>query len=282
MSKPPVETLIQPSASPEPRSNRPSLRVIDASYAGRADLGTGISAALMRQVARGQVPPTVRLHRTGPILAFGRLDKLRPGYRQAVAIAREHGYEPIERLAGGRAAVFHEGTLSFSRASRQTGVYTGTRERFEDMSATITTALERLGVDARVGEVPGEYCPGAYSVNARGRVKLAGIGQRVITGGAHVGGVIVVRGAERVRSVLEPIYEALELDWDPSTSGSIAAELGEADATHPADQVDPLIARTIDALRAVLSERFELEEAILDPGTEALAVELRSDHAAPS
>ena len=38
------------------------------------------------------------------------------------------------------------------------------------MSGLVRDALSRVGVaDPRVGEVPGEYCPGAYSVNARGR-----------------------------------------------------------------------------------------------------------------
>ncbi len=129
---------------PNPPS-KPRLRVIDSSFAGQADLGTGMSAALMRRVARGQLEPTVRLHRTGPILAFGRLDKLRPGYAEAVRIAREHGYEPIERLAGGRAAVFHEGTISFSHAMRAQAAYAGTRERFLGMAETIADAPHRAG-----------------------------------------------------------------------------------------------------------------------------------------
>ena len=44
-----------------------------------------------------------------------------------------------------------------------------TYERFEEVAGLIADALRALGVDARVGEVPGEYCPGAYSVNARRR-----------------------------------------------------------------------------------------------------------------
>ena len=257
------------------------MRIIDASYAGRADLGTGISAALMRRVARGEIEPTMRLHRTGPILAFGRLDKLRPGYRRAILIAREHGYEPIERLAGGRAAVFHEGSVSFSRATRAQGAYSGTQARFSEMAEVIAATLAAVGVDARVGEVAGEYCPGEYSVNVGGRVKLAGIGQRVITGGAHIGGVIVIRGAGRIREVLEPVYEALELDWEPSTAGSVATEIGEDDVTMGADEPDPLIETVSDALREVLAESFELIEAELDEGTLRLAAELQPDHAAP-
>ena len=270
-----VHTLQNPLQTPQ----KPQLRVIDESFAGSADLGTGISAALMRRVARGQIAPTVRLHRTGPILAFGRLDKLRPGYAKAVGIAREHGYEPVERLAGGRAAVFHEGTISFSHATQAAGAYAGTRPRFEEMAGQIAAALGGLGADARVGEVEGEYCPGEFSVNARGAVKLAGIGQRVITGGAHVGGVVVLRGAGRIREVLTPIYEALELDWKPETTGSLAAEIGESDETVPAGTADQLIERAIASLREVLAESYELSDAQLDDDTRALAAELRSDHA---
>ena len=149
------------------------------------------------------------------------------------------------------------------------------------MAPTIATALGALGADARVGEVPGEYCPGEFSVNARAATKLAGIGQRVITGGAHVGGVVVARGAGRIRSVLEPVYEALELDWIPATTGSLAAEIGEDDETLPASVPDPLIERVSLALRATLATRFELIDAKLDESTMRQAAALRGEHSPP-
>src|SRR5215212_3185718 len=110
-----IETEVQEAMNP---ASDKALRVVEAAFEDDGYVDTAISAALMRQVARGEMPPTARLHRTGPILAFGRLDRLRPGYGRAVEIAREHGYLPVERLAGGRAAVFHEGTISFSTATR--------------------------------------------------------------------------------------------------------------------------------------------------------------------
>lgn len=256
-------------------SDRPPLRVIDDPFAGSAELGAGISAALLRRVASGELEPSVQLHRTGPALAFGRLDKLRPGYAAATRIAREHGYEPIERIAGGRAAVFHEGTISFSRAIRAADAYTGTRPRFEEMAEQVATALTALGAEARIGEVEGEYCPGAFSVNARGAVKLAGIGQRVIAGGAYVGGVVVVRGAGRVRTVLKPIYEVLGIDWRPETTGSLALELSEDDEPLPTGVADPLIERTLAALRDVLARNHTLIDAELDEVTRELAAQLR-------
>lgn len=258
-----------------------SQHLVLTSFPDDGYLDTAISAALLRQVARGELASTIRLHRTGPILAFGRLDKLRPGYGKAVEIARQHGYEPVERIAGGRAAVFHEGTISLSEAIRadgKAGAYAGTRRRFESMSTTIADALVALGVDARVGEVAGEYCPGEFSINARGQSKLAGIGQRVIVAGAHVGGVIVVRGAARIRAVLEPVYEALELEWQPETTGSVALETGNDDETVAGDFPDPLIEQTITAIRQVLSRTIDLEESALAPSTLKLAAELAPAH----
>ncbi len=258
-----------------------AIQLIETPFADDGYLDTGISAALMRQVSRGEMPATVRLHRTGPILAFGRLDRLRPGYCRAVEIAREHGYEPVERLAGGRAAVFHEGTISFSHAVRadgRSGAYSGTRDRFDEMATTVSGGLRSLGLDSRVGEVRGEYCPGEFSVNARGAAKLAGIGQRVIVGGAHVGGVVVVRGAARIREVLTPIYEALEIDWEPATTGSVALELGEDDDTLPSNEPDPLIERAMAAIRAELARSNALEPTELDPSTLTLAAELAPAH----
>jgi octanoyl-[GcvH]:protein N-octanoyltransferase len=265
------------------RLNSPSaaLRALSAAFPADPYLETATSAALMRQVARGEVAPAIRLNRTPPILAFGKLDRLRPGYRRAVAIAREAGYVPVERIAGGRAAVFHEGTISFSHAIRAgggSGSYAGTRERFVAMAATIAAAGSALGADARVGEVPGEYCPGEFSVNAAARVKLAGIGQRVIVGGAHVGAVIVVRGAGRINEVLEPVYEALGLDFDPDATGSIASVLGEPDDPLPLDESDWLIEATVAALRAELAKAYELRDVELDGSTLELAERTKGDY----
>jgi len=261
---------------------RSGAEVVSATFADDAQLETAVSAALLRQVARAELAPAIRLNRTGPILAFGKLDRLRPGYRRAVAIAREAGYTPIERIAGGRAAVFHEGTISFShtiRAVGGSGSYAETRQRFGAMAATIAVAGSSLGVDARVGAVEGEYCPGEFSVNARGVVKLAGIGQRVTVAGAHVGAVIVARGAARINEVLLPVYEALGLEYDPAATGSLAVELGVDDAPRPLDETDPLIEAAIEALRTELAGTYDLRDAPLADSTLALAEQLKGSYA---
>jgi len=243
--------------------------VIRHGFPQRPAFGTAVSEAILMRVAGGELPSTLRLHRPGRELAFSKQDRAAPGFESAVRAARAAGFEPVVRLAGGRAAAFHEGTLAFAWASPAQRPVAGTGERFEWLAGVITRALAGLGVDARAGEVPGEYCPGAWSVNARGEVKLAGIGQRLIRGGAHAGGVLVVTGSALLRAALGPVYEALDLDWDPRTAGSVEDEV-------PGIGVE-------DAERAILAEpgrELELVEATIDSTTLDLAARLEQGHLA--
>ncbi len=231
------------------------LRVLHDSFPDDPALDAAVSRATLERVAAGELPETLRLARPGRVVAFAKRDVLAPGYAEAVAAARAAGFGSVTRLAGGRAAVFHEGTLELAHAVPDPDPRPGIHERFEAEASLIAEALQSLGIDARVGEVAGEYCPGRWSVNAGGTRKLAGIGQRVIHGGAHVGTVVVVEDAESIRRVLEPVYAALELDWDPATVGAVERPW---EAVH-------------DALLAAYATRYELVTSTLDPETLALA-----------
>jgi lipoate-protein ligase A len=231
-------------------------------------MDTAVSHAALRLVARGEIPETLRLHRPADVVAFGPRDRVAPGFGPAVAAARALGFGAIERLAGGRAAVFHRGTLAFSWAIPDPSPRQGIRPRFEEIAAIMAEALLSLGVDARVGEVPGEYCPGEHSVNARGKKKLMGVGQRVVAGAAHVGGVVVVNGGDRVREVLLPVYEALDLEWDPATVGSLEEEV-------PGTTWEKVEAVILDSF----ASRYDLEDGDLTEEVLALARELAPRHA---
>jgi lipoate-protein ligase A len=203
-----------------------SLQLLDGALPGRPALDTAFSRALLESVARRELPETLRLYRPDDVLAFSLADRRRPGFSRALESARTGGFEPVLRLAGGHAAVFTRGSLAFAWAVASENPGAGIHARFEGVATLVASALRRLGIDARVGPVTGEYCPGSYSVNARGRSKLMGVGQRVIRRGAHVGGVIVVSGSDRVREILEPIYRELELELDPDSVGSVEDEIG--------------------------------------------------------
>jgi lipoate-protein ligase A len=198
------------------------LMLIEDSYQDHPAMDVAVSHATLSAVARGDIGAVFRLHVPEPVVAFGRADRVQPGYPLAVRASRAHGFAAVERLAGGRAAVFHGFTLSFSMALPDDDPRRGIRDRFEMISGVMLKAFQSLGIDARIGEVPGEYCPGSWSVNVGGRVKVMGVGQRLVRGGAHIGGVVVVDDGESIRDVLIPVYRALHLDWDPRTSGALA------------------------------------------------------------
>jgi octanoyl-[GcvH]:protein N-octanoyltransferase len=237
-------------------------------FPGQPVLDTAVSHAMLRRVARGEAPESLRLYRPDDALLFSSLDARRPGYAKALELARAAGFEPVVRLAGGHAAVFLESSLAFAWASADPDASLHIRSRFERLSGWVVSALRRLGLDARVGEVAGEYCAGEFSVNLGGRIKVMGVGQRVIRGGAHVGGVITVADTRRLREVLIPIYAALELEFRPETAGGIA-------------DIDPqLTAETlIEAMAAVLrGEGIALTASRFDPAIEDEADTLRPFH----
>jgi lipoate-protein ligase A len=231
---------------------------------------SAVSRALMLRVAGGELPETLRISRPGAAVAFGKRDVVSAGYAAAAAAARACGFDAIERLAGGRAAAFHEQTLHLGHAVRDREPRLRVTRRFEETAALVAGALERLGVNALVGEIPGEYCPGAHSVNARGETKLTGLGQRVIKDGSYTGGVVVVDGSDRIREVLIPVYEALSLEWLPETTGAVADE-----------RRDVAWEDVRAAIEAGYATAYGLEPAELDGETLALARRLAPEHRSP-
>jgi octanoyl-[GcvH]:protein N-octanoyltransferase len=249
-------------------TERRTIALVRESFPRPEEMDTAVSHATLRLVAAGELPETLRVHRPGPVVAFGPRDRVAPGFPEAVAAARADGFGAVERLAGGRAAVFHEGTIAFSWAIPDPRAREGIRDRFEAVAEIMVDAFRNLEIDARIGELPGEYCPGEHSVNARGRTKLMGVGQRVIDGAAHVGGVIVVSGADRIRRVLIPVYGAMALDWDPATVGSLEDEVPEL-------TWDLAAAAVIDAFAG----RFRMEDGRVDDQVLTLARGLIPRHA---
>jgi octanoyl-[GcvH]:protein N-octanoyltransferase len=208
---------------PPPSSGSPpEADLLEGSAGADPALDVALPHALVGLVAEGRHRPVLRSYRPSPTVAFGRRDTFLPGFARAVGVAREHGFTPVIRGAGGRAAAYDQGCLIVDEVMPADG--SGIRERFADDAHRQAHVLQSLGVDARVGEVAGEYCPGEFSVNARGRVKLIGAAERIVRGAWLHSSVVVVEGAAGLRAVLEDVYSSLGLDWDPATVGDIASE----------------------------------------------------------
>lgn len=224
-----------------------------------AELGRGI--ALLHEVAAGTRPATLRLYRPAPTVAFGQRDARLPGFAAAGLAAADLGFAPLVRRAGGRAAAYHQGCLVVDHIEAATDAVVGTRARFAAFGQFFADVLTEVGLDARVGEVPGEYCPGEFTVHARvdGRpaLKLVGTAQRVVAGAWLFSSVVVVQDSRPLRDVLTGVYAALGLPWDPATAG--AAE-------------DPLPGTTVDDVERALLSAYAAEVQLVDgPGPRPVA-----------
>ncbi|MHA7269189.1 lipoate--protein ligase family protein [Arthrobacter sp. HLT1-20] len=186
-----------------------------------ADLNHALE--LLARVKTGEQSNMLRLYRPEPTVAFGQRDTRLDGFGYAEQVSREHGFVPAVRKAGGRAAAYHQGTLVVDHLQREDDAIAGAKARFGFFGDLFTEALQSLGVAAAVGEIPGEYCPGEYSVygsGPAGRIKLVGTAQRVVSGAWLFSSVIVVEDSAPIRSVLTGTYAALGLEWDPATAGA--------------------------------------------------------------
>ena len=96
--------------------------------------------------------------------------------------------------------------------------------RFETFGELMAAALRDLGVATGVGPVPGEYCPGAHSVNARGVVKLIGTAQRVVKDAWLFSSLVVVDDRERLQEVLTEVHGHLGLPFDAVSVGTVRSE----------------------------------------------------------
>jgi len=229
-------------------------------------LDAAVTHALLRRVGAGELGPVARVFRPGPTMAFGRLDALAAGFERAQAAATAHGYAPLVRLGGGHAAGYDEGSLLVELIRPERTIADGIEARFAGATGLLVEALGAVGIAARVGELAGEYCAGAWSVNAAG-VKLAGTAQRSIRGASLVTAMLIVEGGARLRAALVDVYAALEIAWRPETAGA-------------AQDVRPGL-RAADVERAViatLANREALTAGALDAATLALATELRGAH----
>ena len=163
----------------------------------------------------------LRFRRPRPTAAFSPQDTTHPDYEQVKEQARARGFEPIERGTGGRLTLFDENALGITIIAPHAEPHQHILKRYEILSAAIATALHKLGIDARVGELPNEYCPGKYSINAEGRVKLVGIAQRMNRRCIQMGAIIAVERSETACVAIAEAYSAMGLPFDPKTYGAI-------------------------------------------------------------
>jgi octanoyl-[GcvH]:protein N-octanoyltransferase len=198
-----------------------TLNVITEGLTSDGPLNTATSRTILDAVNRGELGETLEVGTPPRVLAFGKHDTSSQGFAASVTSASAHGFQPTVRIAGGRAAVFHEGTLRFGWTIPIDDPAATIHARFERLANAVVETLAAFDIAGVIGEVAGEYCPGQYSVHISGR-KVMGVGQRLAKNAAYVGGVMVLDGAQQINQVLDPVYRLLGIPFDPATTGAVS------------------------------------------------------------
>lgn len=160
-------------------------------------------------------------------VAFGRRDSHAAGYDTAREIAEDRGFPATERSVGGHAVAYTGTTIAFAHTQPIGDPRDGLQARYDATLQTLERALVSLGTDVTRGEPPESFCPGSHSLQADG--KIVGIAQRVRNRAALVSGIVVVEEPVEIGTVLDPIYDALDIPFDPDSVGSISNAGGPAD-----------------------------------------------------
>jgi octanoyl-[GcvH]:protein N-octanoyltransferase len=185
--------------------------------------------------------PAVRVWTPPRQVAFGRRDAAADGYQRAREAALQHGYEPIERSVGGRAVAYTGETVAFNHAVSVDDGRGGIGDRYDAATDRLESALESVGADVEAGEPEDSFCPGEHSLQSAG--KIAGIAQRVRSNSAVVGGCVVAtrRDERALATVLEPVYAALGVPFDPASVGSVEAAGGPGDTRRVVDAIESAV-----------------------------------------
>lgn len=224
------------------------MKLIDGPNFLEPEQDIEIAPKLLKHSIEKSAGTFARIYRPQRTVALTSRDSSTPGYQNALNQAQNFGFTPVVRSPGGRAVAYHEESLVFDVLTHDPNPHDQINKRFQAMGQIFVDSFENLGIKAKLGEVPREFCPGKYSVISE-NVKLVGTAQRITRGGWLIGASVIVRNALPVRDVLSSVYRALELDMDPKTIGS----LNEFDSQLT---VDDLQASLIN----ILKEYFEVME----------------------
>lgn len=234
-------------------------------------LDVGVGHALLERAAQAGEGSLMLWRPVLPTLSLGRLDIRDARSIALAALAREAGATVVRRLAGGRAATLDGGCLCLGWAQPQARLESSSA-RYQLAADVITGALRDLGVEGSLGEAPGEWCPGAWSVQGPGG-KLAGLAQRQIGGGAWCEALIVIERPPALQLLSRRVHELLGIPWREDAQGQLARVVpGERD----------LHARLSDAIvRALRREWPALEERPLPVAVHDRALRISAEHRWP-
>lgn len=237
-------------------SNQPDRRGVlirdRSSGKSRSPVTELLIPALLLRAGASAVAEVVHVYAArGPTVAFSARDLRSPGFAEAEQVARAAGFSCVVRSPGGRMVAYDSGAVVIDHITHFSDKGMASAATFAESAAHHLTVLRSLGhLDARVGEIEGEYCPGEFSINIGGAAKVLGSAQRITGAAALFSTVVQVTISDPVRQVLIAVSAALGY---PLRTSSIAG-LTDFAAGRTSSQV-------ADAFRADYRARLALLDA---------------------
>jgi lipoate-protein ligase A len=242
-----------------------------------------VDEAILRAVAAGEAPPTLRLYAWDPpALSLGRGQEVEDVDRRAVEAA---GYDLMRRPTGGR-AILHidELTYSVTAPEREPRVSGGVVESYRRLSAGLVRGLALLGVEEIVAdeqaesrEPEGPVCfevPSDYEITVGGK-KLVGSAQMRARSGVLQHGAVPLHGdiaricpllsghpdPSRVRARATTVARALDrhVGWEEAAE---AVARGFAEALNLRLEPGELTEKERDRARELRAEKYATREWI--------------------
>ncbi|MCU4799908.1 lipoate--protein ligase family protein [Halobacteria archaeon HArc-gm2] len=187
--------------------------------------------------------PALRVWTPHRQVVFGRRDRRSDGYERARELALQRDFAVREREVGGRAVAYTGTTVAFALAEPVDDHRRGIGARYDRALDALQSALVDCGAAVERGEPPNSFCPGSHSLQIDDG-KVAGVAQRVRQDVAVVAGVVVVTDAAAIADVLDSVYDALDVPFDPASVGSLTAS---TDGETTPERVVDAVARAFGA-----------------------------------
>ena len=239
---------------------------IDWGLERSADLNA--STRLISMVAASpELGRIVRIYRPAPTVAFSGLESRLSGFLDAVGEAAAFAFEPVVRPAGGRMVALDQNWIILDIITPEIEKTFSNREIYLDYGAEIVNVLREFGIDANLGPVDGEYCPGDYSINARGKIKLVGTAQRVRRGARLFSACMPISISYSVATLFERVNATLGLEWNPETLGGLNDEAPQITADVLEEKLVEAFAPLVDSCDS-LTDLYEIHRKLALQGKE--------------
>jgi octanoyl-[GcvH]:protein N-octanoyltransferase len=120
--------------------------------------------------------PVARLWQAAPSLVVPRRLSDLTLFDHAAARSARRNWPVVTRGSGGHAVPLQPGILNLTLAYPAASGWS-IDAAYRHLAGILVAALCATGIDARIGEVPGAFCPGRFDLSVGGR-KVAGTAQR--------------------------------------------------------------------------------------------------------